>query len=392
MDKNTKQVEQYLERVRAPRCPSDSHRQRLRQQVLAAIERRQVASKRGGIRRMAAVIALLGTGAAAAAVGMKIQQYHVVGKVPGQGYVTQSENGQDPITIGAGPETTAEQAAKYAQELALLKQQGKGELVGAVELAVNGQHDGRVLSYEYHLSDGQTRWMGERDPDDSGPGTLLTEPLDHLRPALAKARIVATYDRTVQGRPFSFKARRLNLSDGRQVLWAEGSPKEREKPPGLADEGFWRLELSLDMPNLTPGALQLAVFNEDPLAEFVQRLERNRGTRAALVNAAPAQQRDRVRDTQISVVWNLTFRKITGDEVYLLTLVPQGSLQLSANTPAGKKWIATKVVMINQRPCCWCLPVQTKRGKEIPLVLNGENVLDLTGVYDSIVNQPPDPQ
>jgi hypothetical protein len=392
MDRNTKQVEQYLEHVRVPMCPSGAHRQRLRQQVLAIIERRRVASGRGGIRRMAAVIALLGTGAAAAAVGMKIQQYHVVGKVPGQGYVTRSEDGQDTITISARPETTGEQAAAYAQELALLKQQGQRKLVGVVDLAVNGQHDGRVLSYEYHLADGQTRWMGERDPDDNGPGTLLTEPLERLRPALDKARVVGTYDRTVQGRAFSFKARQLNLSDGRQVLWAEGSPKEREKLPGLADEGLWRLELSLDMPNLTPGALQLAVFNEDPLVEVVRRLERNRSTRAALVNAAPAQQRDQARNTQIAVVWDLAFRKITGDEVYLLTPAPQGSLQLSANTPAGKKWIATKVVTINQRPCCWCLPVQTKGGEEIPLVLNGENVLDLTGVYDNTVNRPLDPQ
>ncbi len=392
MDRNTEQVELHLQRVRAPVCPSDSHRQRLRQQVLAAIGGRQVASGRGGIRRIAAVIALLGTGAAAAAVGMKMQQYHVVGKVPGHGYVTQSEDGQDTITISGGPETTEAQAAEYAQELALLKQQGKRKLVGVVELAVNGQHDGRVLSYEYHLSNGQTRWMGERDPEDSGPGTLLTEPWDHRRPALDKARVVATYDRTVQGRAFSFKARQLSLSDGRQVLWAEGSPKEREKPPGPADEVLWRLELSLDMPNPTPGALQLAVFNEDPLLEFVQRLERNRGTRAAFVNAAPAQQQDQVRNAQISVVWDLAFRKITGDEVYLLTPAPQGSLTLSANSPAGKKWIATKVVMINQRPICWCLPVQTKAGKEIPVVLNGENILDLTGIYNEIVNRPPDRQ
>ncbi len=392
MDRNTRQVEQYLEHVSAPTCLAGAHRQRLRQQVLGVVERRQVTSGRGGIRRIAAVVALLGTGAAAAAVGMKMQQYHVIGKAPGQGYVTQSADGQDTITIGAGPETSGEQAAAYAQELALLKQQGRRELVGAVELAVNGQHDGRVLSYEYHLSGGQTRWMGERDPDDSGPGTLLAEPWDRLRPALDKARVVATYDRTVQGRPFSFKARQLSLSDGRQVLWAEGRPKERAKPPGPADGGFWGLELSLDMPSLTAPALQVAVFNEDPLLGFRQRLERNRGTHAAFVNAAPAQQKDQARHVQISVVWGAAFRKITGDEVYLLTPGPRGSLQLSANTPAGKKWIATKVVMINQRPCCWCLPVQTKGGQEIPLVLNGENILDLTGVYEETVNRPPDPQ
>jgi hypothetical protein len=110
------------------------------------------------------------------------------------------------------------------------------------------------------------------------------------------------------------------------------------------------------------------------------------------VNAAPAQQQDQGRNAQISVVWDLAFRKITGDEVYLLTSAPRGSRTLSANSPAGKKWIATKLVMINRRPCCWCLPVQTRGGKEIPVVLNEENVLDLTGVYDHIVNRPPDPQ
>jgi RNA polymerase sigma factor (sigma-70 family) len=63
-----------------------------------------------------------------------------------------------------------------------------------------------------------------------------------------------------------------------------------------------------------------------------------------------------------------------------------------SSAPAGKKWITTKVVMINRRPCCWCPPVQTKGGKEIPVVLNGENILDLTGIYGEIVNRPPDQQ
>ena len=252
MNKNSENIDRYLKSVVPPEHASHQHRQQLRREVLKEIERRQTMSVRGRNWRVAAVLAvIIGAGVVAAAVvGVK---YRFVEKRPELGYMVWSEDGHSMMNITEKHAGSPEEAVETAEEIAALKQQGQRELVGVGEIEVNGQLDSRTLSYEYHLSNDQTIRVGERDPDDNAPGTLVGERLEEagrlLRQAVTGARgtgqFVKTdegtfhvadegaeeketpsYERIIEGRTFIFQKHTFTLSDGTQVAWSLGTPKD----------------------------------------------------------------------------------------------------------------------------------------------------------------------
>jgi hypothetical protein len=183
MDKNIERIERYLKGILPPAHESDPHRQRLRRQILGEIERRQSMSARGKAWKIAlAVAALVGTGAVTAAVvGVKIHQYYFEGRgidgayhfSTGPEVVYQSPQGNFSVAVGHStvissndPNFTidVEQTRKDLDEVAILRQQGAGELVGVIDTEVNG-HFHRTFQYKYTLSDGRTHTLGEGDPD-----------------------------------------------------------------------------------------------------------------------------------------------------------------------------------------------------------------------------------
>ena len=182
--------------------------------------------------KVAAVAALVCTGVVAAAVvGIK---YHYIEQDEKGRHLVQSEDGKNMISFAESHADSPEQAVAYAEEIALLKQQGNRELVGVVETEVNGQHDSRTLSYEYNLSDGRTLKVGERDPDDNGPRTLVGERRKELRQLWHEQlrqqeekgqELTTTEEKQVKGRVFSFTKWRLVLSDGTEVVFSIGRPK-----------------------------------------------------------------------------------------------------------------------------------------------------------------------
>lgn len=184
--------------------------------------------------------ALIGVGVVtAAAVGVK---YHFVRKDPERGYLVRSQDGQSMMNIGESHAASPQQAVETAEEIARLKQQGLRELVGVGETEVNGQLDSRMLTYEYRLSDGQTVRVGERDPDDNAPGTLVGERWEEasrlFRQTVAGCQFVATdegkfrlladgseiptFERVILGRTFFFDKYTFTLSDGTQVARSLG--------------------------------------------------------------------------------------------------------------------------------------------------------------------------
>jgi hypothetical protein len=191
-----------------------------------------------------AIAALIGAGVVtAAAVGVK---YHFVGTDPERGYLVQSEDGHSAMNITEKHASSPEQAVETAEEIARLKQQGQRELVGVIETEVNGQLDARVLSYKYHLADGRTITVGERDPDDNAPRTLVGERYEEARrllnEALAGGQLVTTdrgtvrltadgkeiptFERVIQGRTFTFDRCAVTLSDGTEVTRSIGWLRE----------------------------------------------------------------------------------------------------------------------------------------------------------------------
>jgi hypothetical protein len=193
-----------------------------------------------------AVAALIGAGVVtAAAVGVK---YRFVDKDPQRGYLVESEDGHSMMNITERHVSSPAQAVATAEEIARLKQQSQRELVGVVEITVNGQLDSRLFRWKYSLSDGRTITMGERDPDAQGLMTLtgerLTEATRLLREAVQtergsglfvttdegtfrvpdgeEAEETPTYEQDFQGRTFIFDKYTFTLSDGTEVAWASG--------------------------------------------------------------------------------------------------------------------------------------------------------------------------
>ncbi len=187
-------------------------------------------SVRGRSLKYAAVIALICTGVAAAAVvGVKIYNYRVVGEDSESGYLLQSEDGLTTTTINI-PENHAdspEQAVKYAEEIALLRQQGNRELVIVGDTEVNGQHESRSFTYKYTFSDGGTMYAGDPATQD-GERSLTREQSEELISLLRAdeyERLDTKEEEEVMGRVFVFTQQRFVLSDGTEVIKSVGTPK-----------------------------------------------------------------------------------------------------------------------------------------------------------------------
>ncbi len=150
----------------------------------------------------------------------------------------------------------------------------------------------------------------------------------------------------------------------------------------------WRMALSLDAPSLVPPAVQWTIFDEDPVPGFRARAKRMKGYHAEqLERAEDDAKKQLARSSQMAVSWDLGFKEVAGDKVYLLTSAPGVSHGFSSNTPAGKKWIATKIAQIKGKPVCWYIPVTVETGKEIQIMLTEDNMFDLESAFDKVMEE-----
>ena len=254
MSKNIENIDRYLKSVIPPEHVSHAHRLQLRREVLGRIERRPTMSTKIRTWKYAAVIALICTGiAAATVVGVKIHKWYFVEKDPQYGYMLRSEDGRYMTNVPDSWADNPEHAVEVREELDLLKQQDKRELVSATEYKVNGQHDHWWLTYEYTLSDGRVIRKGEYDPDDNTPrilsGDLHKEAHQRFRDEILKDEylilttdpetgeklkvitpsegvVLNIYDQAVHGKVFTFHSRQFSLDDGTTVTFAFGRLSE----------------------------------------------------------------------------------------------------------------------------------------------------------------------
>jgi len=112
------------------------------------------------------------------------------------------------------------------EEMKILSQQGKKELLKVEEMMTDGTLELKVHVYRYELSDGRTIDQREGVP---GGAYALSKALWEEWRQLKKAGPgddLGTYEETVEGRVFSFKREKYFLSDGTEVIWSVGTPKD----------------------------------------------------------------------------------------------------------------------------------------------------------------------
>jgi type II secretory pathway component GspD/PulD (secretin) len=179
------------------------------------------------------------------------------------------------------------------------------------------------------------------------------------------------------------------------VAGMAGSPAARADEKEI--EGWrsstWQMAISLHAPSLMPPAVQWAVMDEDPVPGFTARVDRMRSYyRGQIDKAQNEQEKDIARSAGMTVSWDLSFKEVKGDRLYLLTSEPETSLRrtshgFSSNGPDGKKWIVTKAVRIKGKPACWCLPVEVKKGRNVDVTLSEDNLFDLASAYGKAMGE-----
>ncbi|MCK4957453.1 MAG: hypothetical protein KAS49_07435 [Candidatus Cloacimonetes bacterium] len=155
-----------------------------------------------------------------------------------------------------------------------------------------------------------------------------------------------------------------------------------------AKEKSWEMSIELDMQELIPPAVQWVIFDIDPVSLFKNQVRMMRNFELEQEQAAKdSLEKKMSRIAGITTSWNSVFRRITGDQIYLLTSAPGVSHGISSNTPEGKKWLVTKTVNVEGKPICWCLPIETKYGEEIKVKLTKDNIFDLAGIYHKLMQE-----
>ncbi len=227
MNKNIEKIDGYLKGVALPEHMSEQHRRQLRRQILNRIERKQIMFVGKRAWKIAAVIALICTGAVAATVvGIKIHKWRFVEKDPERGYLLLSEDGRIMTNVPDSWADSPEHAIEVKKELDLLKQQDDRELVSVVEKELNGRLISRYFGFKYILSDGREIKSGDRDPDFK---ERLTEAQNEELISLLRNDEFVTIgyeEKEFRGRMFTFERNRFVLSDGTEVIWSVGRPSE----------------------------------------------------------------------------------------------------------------------------------------------------------------------
>ncbi len=136
------------------------------------------------------------------------------------------------------------------------------------------------------------------------------------------------------------------------IFWSVSTVAE-EQIDDSQRRSTWRISLSLDTPNLVPPAVQYAVFDKDPIPGFKASLKRMKSYhQKELQEAKTGAKRKLAHSIYLKVHWDLSFKEITGDKVYLVMSAPDTSQSLSSNSHGGKKWIMTKIRWIKGEPVC----------------------------------------
>jgi len=207
--------------------------------------RRQTMSDRSKFWKVAALIAVvIGAGALATTVGLKVRKLYFKGREPDGTYIFQTkpetiETGDGRtmtsirtvgVTVAPNETIDVEQKIKDLEEVELLRQQDTSrELVGVVETEVNGKLQPRHFSFKYVLSDGREIKIGECDPDTQDRQRSLTNAQEDEVISLLRADEyvkIGSEKKEVRGRMFYFERNWLVLSDGTEVIKSFGRPIE----------------------------------------------------------------------------------------------------------------------------------------------------------------------
>ena len=132
----------------------------------------------------------------------------------------------------------------------------------------------------------------------------------------------------------------------------------------------WRLSIGLKSEKAYGGAVQFAIMDKDPREAFKKDYTR--------IKDLSIKEKRYDQDSELSiklVAWDIQFREMPGDEVYLL--VKSDMNGFSSNKPDGQYYFVTKTTLIKDTPSVWFIPVKVMTGREMKILLDDSNVISL---------------
>ncbi|MEN6406700.1 MAG: M56 family metallopeptidase [Thermoguttaceae bacterium] len=158
-------------------------------------------------------------------------------------------------------------------------------------------------------------------------------------------------------------------------------------PPPTQQPNTWQLAITLDAPNLDPPVAQYALFDKDPLVGYYADVQRNQASYKKRLEQAGTPDKDIVRTSQMTVLWDLGFKAVNGADLHLLQGTSENGKMVTSNGSDGKKWVVTKTVRIDGKPVCWCVPVHVKKGRTTEVRLTEDNLLHLEATFDKAMQE-----
>lgn len=135
----------------------------------------------------------------------------------------------------------------------------------------------------------------------------------------------------------------------------------------------WRLGILLKSKSVHGGAVQFAIMDYDPSDTFKKDYVK--------IKERSIKEKRYDADSELSIItvaWDIQFRNVKGDEVYLL--LKKDTIGFSSNNPEKQYYLVTKTTMVKDNPSVWIISFKAKLGTEQDIILDDRNVIYLKDI------------
>ena len=173
------------------------------------------------------------------------------------------------------------------------------------------------------------------------------------------------------------------------------SPQEFQDPT-------WQVNPRIELDGLRPPSVLWTLMPSDPLPGYRERATRNPMPDFSALRTPSSPDQFSSRQAYLAAAWDIAFRDVTGDRVWLLvddrkvTQLPPVNdgerrvvlaatfTAVSSNEPSGSRWFVTKAVLHKGRALAWAVRVNAETGKMARVGVAEDNALDLEQEYHNI--------
>jgi hypothetical protein len=158
----------------------------------------------------------------------------------------------------------------------------------------------------------------------------------------------------------------------------------------------WGIRPILDVSDQFPPAVMFSILDSDPRSKYRDTLKKmSEAQNLQRLEPAPFLTPQLMRQGLLSAAWDSVFHDVPGDRVALLyrnasqnvktevedqdatPVVRVNVVGIVSTEPVGTKWLVTRATRFEDKPVCWCKPVEVEKGKTTDVKLTVQDIIDL---------------